>query len=82
MDSSDCDKEDAIEIGVIGTVSTDLEIGKFEGFDLTCGSTSGLTSGTPLPQMMLFSWIFHHQAAWHTLISLHNYHPCQKKKLQ
>ena len=47
MDSSDCDKEDAIEIGVIGIVSTDLEIGKFEGFDSTSGFSSGLTSGTP-----------------------------------
>ena len=26
MDSSDCDKEDTIETGVIGTVSMDLEI--------------------------------------------------------
>ena len=41
MESSDCDKEDAIEIGVIGTVSMDLEIGKFDAFASTSGSTSG-----------------------------------------
>ena len=30
MASSDCDKEDATEIGVIAAVFTDLEIHKFE----------------------------------------------------
>ena len=44
MDSSDCGKENATEIEVIGTVSMDLEIRKFEVFDSTSGSTSGLTS--------------------------------------
>ena len=29
MDSSECDKEDAIDTRVIGTVSTDLDIRKF-----------------------------------------------------
>ena len=43
MDFSDCDKEDVIEIGVIGTISTDLEIRKFKAFDLT----SSLTRTTP-----------------------------------
>ena len=76
------DKEDAINIGAIGTVSKDLEIHKFEAFGLTSGLTSG---STPLAQILLtlcFSQIFHHQGAWHTLINLHNYDPCQKKKLQ
>ena len=41
MDSSECDKEDAIDVGVIGTVSMDLEIWKFEAFGLKSGSTSG-----------------------------------------
>ena len=40
MESSDCDKEDAIEIGVIGTVSMDLEIRKFDAFRLTSGCMS------------------------------------------
>ena len=39
MESSDCAKEDAIDIEVIGTVSTDLKIGKFKAFDLTSGLT-------------------------------------------
>ena len=59
MDSSDCDKEDAIEIGVIGTVSMDLETRKFDAFDLTSGSTSGLTSGCmpPSTDVVVFSAI-------------------------
>ena len=39
MASSDCDKEDATEIGVIAAVFTALEISRFE----PSGSTSGLT---------------------------------------
>ena len=43
MALSDCAKEDGIKFGVIGTVSTKLEIGKLEVFGSTSGSMSGCT---------------------------------------
>ena len=42
MASSECDKEDATKIGVIGALSTDLEIGILETNGSTLGSTLDL----------------------------------------
>ena len=55
MESSDCDKEDAIEIGVIGTVSMDLEIRKFDAFGCMPPSTDVVFSDVSPPSCLAHS---------------------------
>ena len=81
MNQFKCDTEDAMEIGVIGTVSMVLEIGKFKVFGLTSGSTSGSISYfmPPLTDIVVFSDISP-KAVRYILINHHNYPPHHQKK--
>ena len=77
MNQFKCDTEDAMEIGVIGTVSMVLEIKKFKVFGSTSGSTSYFMP--PSTDVVVFLDISP-KAVRYILINHHNYPPHHQKK--
>ena len=84
MASSECNKEDATKIGVLGELSTDLEIGILDTNCSTLGSTSDLMPPSmEFVDILLFSDILPPSCLAHSNkppINLHNCHPHHQKK--